>query len=199
MDFERSLVELSGEIIVLPANRLAEILLDQAGSQVECRLKFGHSAQKMNFAGGTPLFYIRAPFVEMPFEVLCIRTQLMMIRGQGHQILMMGCQSGYAAVQIRQGFQSGLNADHRGAIKIDLFPHVPVEGAGKHPLEALDELIFEPGRTRIYGADGRHLTLGGIASVHQRHQIGRDDAIESQGALRYSRARPLLDLLNGRG
>ena len=74
LDVERPPVQFVGEIVVLLANRFAEVLLDHAGSQVERRLKLGHGAQKMDLAGGSALFDAGAPFVGMLLEILSIRS-----------------------------------------------------------------------------------------------------------------------------
>ena len=62
-------VQLAGEIVVLLANRIAEILFDQAGSQVECRLKLGHRAQQMDLARGTALLEARAPLLRSRLQI----------------------------------------------------------------------------------------------------------------------------------
>ena len=70
LDVERAPVQLTGEIVVLLADGIAEILFDQAGSQVKCRLKLGYRAQQMDLVRGTALFESRAPLLGIGPQVL---------------------------------------------------------------------------------------------------------------------------------
>ncbi len=93
---------------------------------------------------------------------------------------MIGSQSRYTSAHIGQRLHRRLNAGHGGAIELHLLPHVPIQRARREPLEALNDAVLEPGRPGINRADRGDLAFGGIASVHQRHEVGRCDAIDTQ-------------------
>ena len=152
----------------------AEILLDQAGSQVECRLKLGHGAQKMDLARRPPLFDACAPLVGV-FRDPAHSPHFVMLRGQRQTSSPReratlitrrfvcsrsrssksselfedpggGLSGPLRCGQIRQRLERRLDAGHGGAIEFHLFAHVPVQRAGDQPLQALDDRILEPRR-----------------------------------------------------
>src|SRR5579872_963562 len=98
---------------MLPANGFAEILLNQAGSEMKRRLKLGDRAQEMDFACGAALLNAPAPLVGMFLQIRHTSTEL------------------------SHDFEGRLNAGHGGAIEFHLFPHVPIERTRDEPLEAL--------------------------------------------------------------
>ncbi|MGA2116028.1 MAG: hypothetical protein ABSH56_14910 [Bryobacteraceae bacterium] len=178
----------SGKIAVLQAQALAKIGVHPVGMVLRRRLKFGHGAQKTDLRLGQFLFPAGAPFAPMPAQIAGLKLHLAPRFGLRPQP---PAEFDQRAIDVVDGLDGGVHRGHGMAVELDLFAHVPVERPRHQLLPPLKQGVQRAAAARVYGADGGHFPQGGVARMHQGHQIRKWHLHPAGSGLRVARAHPV--------